>query len=94
MQLGKDEIMPEAMPIKNAECNLEKLLKGLSFGESITLIGPEGGPVALLVSLRPGKVLQKPAVDWDARMDDLARKVSRAWRGEKSAVDILSEMRR
>jgi hypothetical protein len=90
----KEEMMPEAMPIKSAECNLEKLLKGLSFGESITLTGPEGGPVALLVSLKPGKIVQKPAIDWDARMDELARKVSCAWKGEKSAVDILSEMRR
>ena len=86
--------MSEAMPIKNAECNLEELLEGLSLGESITLIGPEGGPVALLISLRPGKIMQKSAIDWDTRMDDLARKVSRSWRGEKSAVDVLSEMRR
>jgi hypothetical protein len=74
--------------------NQEKLLSGLSLGESITLIGPEGGPVALLVSLKPERIVQKSAIDWDARMDDLARKVSRAWRGEKSAVDVLSEMRR
>ena len=87
--------MSDAMPIKSAACNLEKLLKGLSFGESITLTGPEGGPVALLVSLKPGKIVQKSAaIDWDARMDELARKVSCAWKGEKSAVDILSEMRR
>jgi antitoxin (DNA-binding transcriptional repressor) of toxin-antitoxin stability system len=87
-------MMSDAMPIKSAACNLEKLLKGLSFGESITLTGPEGGPVALLVSLKPGKIVPKPAIDWDARMDELARKVSCAWKGEKSAVDILSEMRR
>jgi antitoxin (DNA-binding transcriptional repressor) of toxin-antitoxin stability system len=86
--------MSEAMPIKNAECNLEELLKGLSFGESITLTGPEGGPVALLVSLKPGRIVPRSDIDWDARMDDLARKVSCAWKGEKSAVDILSEMRR
>jgi hypothetical protein len=86
--------MSEALPIKNAECNLEELLKGLPFGESITLIGPEGCPVALLVSLKPGKIERKPVSDWDARMDTLAQKVSRAWTGEKSAVEVLSEMRR
>jgi hypothetical protein len=74
--------------------NQEKLLNGQSFGESITLMGPEGGPVALLVSLKPGKIVQKPVIDWDARMDELARKVRCAWKEEKSAVDILSEMRR
>jgi len=86
--------MSEAMPIKNAECNLEELLKDLPFGESIPLTGPEGCPVALLVSLKPGKVEREPVPDWDARMDDLAQKVSRAWKGERSAVEVLSEMRR
>jgi hypothetical protein len=50
--------MSDAMPIKSAACNLEKLLKGLSFGESITLTGPEGGPAALLVSLKPERSCQ------------------------------------
>ena len=86
--------MSEAIRLKSAGRNLEKLLEGLSLGESITLIGPEGCPVALLVSLNPGNIVKKPDVDWDARMDDLARKVSRAWKGERSAVDVLSEMRR
>jgi antitoxin (DNA-binding transcriptional repressor) of toxin-antitoxin stability system len=87
-------IMSEAIPIKNATCNLEELIKRLSLGESITLIGPEGSPVALLVSLKPEKAERRLASDWDARMDDLARKVSCAWKGEKSAVESLSEMRR
>jgi antitoxin (DNA-binding transcriptional repressor) of toxin-antitoxin stability system len=86
--------MSEAVSIKNAECNLEELLKGLTFGESITLTGPEGCPVALLVSLKSAKSERMPVSDWDAQMDELAQKVSRAWKGEKSAVEALSEMRR
>jgi len=86
--------MPEAVSLRNAECNLEELLRRLPFGESITLIGPEGRPVALLVSLKTAKAVPKPVSDWDARMDELAQKVSRAWKGEKSAVEVLSEMRR
>jgi len=86
--------MSEAIALKSAGRDLEKLLEGLSLGESITLIGPEGCPVALLVSLNPGTNEKKPDADWDARMDGLARKVSRAWKGEKSGVDVLSEMRR
>jgi hypothetical protein len=30
---------------------------------------------------------------WDARIDGLAQKVSRAWKGERSAAVVLSEMR-
>jgi antitoxin (DNA-binding transcriptional repressor) of toxin-antitoxin stability system len=86
--------MSEALPIKMAESNLEELLKDLSLGESITLIGQEGSPVALLISLKSGKIQENRADDWDTRMDTLAEKVNRAWKGEKSAVDVLSEMRR
>jgi hypothetical protein len=43
---------------------------------------------------KPEKSVQTPVSDWDARMDELAKKISRAWKGEKSAVEALSEMRR
>jgi len=86
--------MSEAIALKSAGRDLEKLLEGLSLGESITLIGPEGSPVALLISLNPATNEKKPDADWEARMDGLARKVSRAWKREKSGVDVLSEMRR
>jgi hypothetical protein len=56
--------MTEAVSNKNAECNLEELLNRLPFGESITLTGPEGCPVAILVSLKSGKAERKPVSDW------------------------------
>ena len=69
--------------------------EGLPLGESITLIGPEGRPVALLVSLKSKKNESiKQTWDWEARIDTLAQKVSQAWKGEKTAVEVLSEMRR
>ena len=86
--------MSEALPIKMAESNLEELLKNLPLGESITLIGREGSPVALLISLKSGKIHKNRSDNWDTRMDTLAEKVSRAWKGEKNAVEVLSEMRR
>jgi antitoxin (DNA-binding transcriptional repressor) of toxin-antitoxin stability system len=88
--------MSIAVPVKAAESNLEDLLKQLRLGETITLIGSEGKPVALLVSLESTKNGPKPmpASDWEARLDILAQKVSLAWKSEKSAVETLSEMRR
>jgi antitoxin (DNA-binding transcriptional repressor) of toxin-antitoxin stability system len=86
--------MSEAVSIKNAECNLQELLKMLNLGESVTLIGSEGNPVALLVSLKSRKDERKTVSDWDSRLDDLAQKVSHSWKGDKSAVEVLSEMRR
>jgi antitoxin (DNA-binding transcriptional repressor) of toxin-antitoxin stability system len=85
--------MPVTVPIETAERNLKNLLGRLRPGEAITLTSSEGSPLALLVSLR-----SEPRVrllpDWDARWDALARRVSQAWKSEKSAVEILSEMRR
>ena len=86
--------MSEALPIKMAESNLEELLKNLPLGESITLIGQEGYPVALLISLKSGKIQKNRADDWDTRMDTLAEKVSQDWKGERNVVEVLSEMRR
>jgi len=33
-------------------------------------------------------------LDWEARWDALAQRVSDAWQSERSAVELLSEMRR
>ena len=57
------------------------------------MIGAEGVPVALLVSLKPTRRGNHEEVGWDARWDALARQVSRAWKSENSAVQLLTEMR-
>lgn len=82
--------MAMEVPIEVAKQNLENLLERLHLGETITLIGAEGTPLAILVSLKPAPVEVKPAADWE----ELAQEVGRAWKSEKSAVEILSEMRR
>jgi len=82
------------VPIEVAKQNLENLLKRLRLGETITLIGPEGTPLAVLVSLKAVPTVQQSMSDWEARWDALAQKVSLAWKSDKSAVEILTEMRR
>jgi hypothetical protein len=86
--------MPITLPIETAERDLKGLLEELNLGETVTLVGSEGVPQALLVSLKP--VLRETQVeaDWDARWEALARQVSDAWQSKKSAVELLSEMRR
>ena len=81
------------LPVETAERNLNKLLEELNLGETVTLVGSKGVPRALLVSLKPAprRFLE---TNWEARWDALARKVSAAWQSDKSAVEILSEMRR
>lgn len=86
--------MPITLPIETAERDLRRLLEELNLGETVTLIGSEGMPQALLVSLKPVLRETEAEADWEARWDALARQVSDAWQSEKSAVELLSEMRR
>ena len=87
-------MMSITLPIETAEQDLRGLIEELNLGETVTLIGAEGVPRALLVSLKPVlREIQEDA-DWEARWDALARQVSHAWRNEKGAVELLTEMRR
>jgi antitoxin (DNA-binding transcriptional repressor) of toxin-antitoxin stability system len=82
------------VPVETAERDLKDLLEQLHLGETITLISSEGTPLALVVSLKPSPVEVEPASDWEARWDALTQRVSQAWKSDKSAVEILTEMRR
>jgi len=82
------------VPIETAERELRSLLERLRLGETATLVSSEGTPEALLVSLKSSTGRPQSMSDWDTRWDALAQKVSQAWRGEKSAIEILAEMRR
>ena len=86
--------MSITLPIERAETDLRGVIAQLNQGEIVTLIGVEGVPIALLVSLKPVPRENHGEADWDARWDALARQVSRAWKSEKSAVESLIEMRR
>ncbi len=86
--------MSITLPIETAEKDLRSLLEELNLGETVTLVGAEGVPRALLVSLKPVLREIQEEADWDARWDALARQVSQAWNSEKNAVELLTEMRR
>ena len=83
------------VPMETAKENLEGLLERLHIGETITLLGAEGAPVAVVVSLKPTPTAETPPdSDWLAQWEALAEEVGRAWQSDKSAVEVLSEMRR
>ncbi len=86
--------MSVSVPIETVERDLQSLLGRLRLGETITLISPEGNPLAHLVSLRPASSTADSIPDWEARWDALARRVSQDWNSTKSAVETLTEMRR
>ncbi len=59
--------MPITLPIETAEKDLRALLEELNLGETVTLVGSEGVPQALLVSLKPVLRETEAEADWDAR---------------------------
>lgn len=85
--------MSVEVSVDAAKKNLEDILAKLSPGETATLIGPEGKPMAVLVPLKSSKE-KAEEIDWDTEWEDLARKIDSAWKSEKSALQILTEMRR
>jgi len=86
--------MSVIVPIETAERDLRSLLARLRLGETVTLVGSEGVPEALLVSLKSAPAKPHLLPDWETRWDALAHKVSQVWKSEKSAVETLAEMRR
>ncbi len=86
--------MSRYVSIETAGRELESILKQLSPGESVTLVDSNGSPVAALISLTAPVEKKLSSEEWLARWEALAQEVSRAWKGEKSAVETLLEMRR
>ena len=86
--------MSVSIPVETAQDDLRSLLEQLKLGETITLVSPEGVPEALLVSLKAAPSQPQSSVDWEARWDALTRKIGQAWKSNKSAQEILTEMRR
>jgi hypothetical protein len=82
------------VPIDAVERDLRSLLEQLQLGETITLVSSEGMPQAVLVSLKSAAVSPQSQSDWEMRWDALSRKVSQAWKSEKTALETLAEMRR
>jgi antitoxin (DNA-binding transcriptional repressor) of toxin-antitoxin stability system len=86
-------IMSVEVSVNSAKKNLEDILAKLSPGETATLISPEGRPMAVLVPLRSTENVAAE-IDWDAEWQALAHEIDTAWKSEKSALEILAEMRR
>lgn len=86
--------MTITLSIEAAQKDLKRLLDELQLGESVTLLSSEGAPQAVLISLKATAGRSQTMSDWEARWDALAEEISRAWKSDKSAVEVLAEMRR
>jgi len=87
-------IQTMTVPVETAKRNFGQLLEGLHSGETITVVNSEEMPLALIIPLKSARAEIERVSDWEARWDALAHKVSRAWKSDRGAVEILTEMRR
>jgi hypothetical protein len=85
--------MSVEVSMDSAKRNLEAILAKLSPGETATLVGPEGRPLAVIVPLVSYDI-ESDELDWDREWQSLAQEIDSAWKSKKSALEILAEMRR
>ena len=81
------------LPVELLQSDLKELIARLHVGETVTLTASDGAPLAVLISL---KAKPKPLSqsEWLAKWQTLSKEIDRHWKSDKSAVEILSEMRR
>jgi len=85
--------MSVEVSVASAKKNLEDILARLSPGETATLIGPEGRPMAVLVPLKSSEESEEK-IDWDTEWEAVAKEIDAVWKSKKSAIEVLTEMRR
>jgi prevent-host-death family protein len=73
---------------------LKGLLERSPSGEPITVLGKDGKPVARLTPLRPEPEPPMSDEEWFAKWDALAERIDKAWKSDKTALEVLAEMRR
>jgi hypothetical protein len=115
--------MSEIVYIDDASEHLKELLDNLPFGETLTIVSPDGNPLAILVSINAIAGIdepQEPAASivedvegveeveeaqesvedspqqekWESLWSSFAEETERAWKNDRSALEILSEMKR
>ena len=73
---------------------LRELLDRLPAGESVTLVGADGKPVARVIAIPPQQDQPTSGQDLLAEWEELAQEVSKDWKSQRTALEVLSEMRR
>jgi hypothetical protein len=62
------------IPIEAVQKDLKRLFDESPLGETVTLVGSDGAPQALLISLKATGERPQSVSDWDVRWDALAQK--------------------
>jgi len=83
----------EAIGIRELKARASEVVRAVKERRARYVITQRGRPAALLVPLDALPPQPDPEEVW-ARLEELGNEIARNWQSEKSAVEILAEMRR
>ncbi|MFZ5807718.1 MAG: type II toxin-antitoxin system Phd/YefM family antitoxin [Chloroflexota bacterium] len=83
----------EEIGIRELKARASELVRSVKERHARYLITRRGKPVAILLPVEAVPPQPDPDEVW-ARLEALGEEIARNWQSEKSAVEILSEMRR
>jgi len=86
--------MPTSISIDATGPKLKELLEHLPKGETVSILGSDGEPMAVVIPAEPPTDEAVSPEVWIAEWRALAQEIGKAWKSDKSAVELLSEMRR
>lgn len=91
------------MPVRTLPPTMIELLKQLPAGETVRFVSESGATEAILVSIRGSMESQSLLEDqsilleqdtWLQDWQDMAQRIAADWKSDKTAVEIVSELRR
>lgn len=91
------------MPVRTLPPTMIELLKQLPAGETVRFVSEFGETEAILVSIRGSMESQSLLEDqsilseqdtWLQDWQDMAQRIAADWKSDKTAVEVVSELRR
>jgi len=85
--------MTEEIGIRELKTRASEVVRAVKETRARYIVTQHGKPAALIIPL-DAKIKEKNGDEVWARLEKLGEEIAKNWKSEKSAVDILSEMRR
>jgi len=85
--------LTKSITIHELESRIEEIIRDMETSRVNYVIEQDGKPAAILIPVDE-ETRKKCADEAWARLEETRRELAKGWQNEKSAVEILSEMRR
>lgn len=89
----KEAEVTKSINIRDLESHAEEVIRDVETTNANYIITVRGKPAALIVPIDE-ETRKKYADEAWARLEEIGKELAKGWQNKKSAVEILSEMRR